>query len=259
VVKARSPLTISEYETDLRLLFTFIYRNRNNDSIPRDYSFADINFIKLITINDIYAFIAYCQKERNCTIQTCGRKIIAFRQFWKYLRTKARLLDTDISDELETPKNPKRIPRYLDLEDSIRLLINIEDSKRNYCIITLFLNCALRLAELVSLNVQQITSETVTVIGKGQKERQVYLTSAAKTAIHAWLSERESYNPKDEALFISNRGTRLTTRAVQILLKKAVIKAGLPSDVSPHKLRNPNKNKIQTSLWKPNNIINPPA
>ena len=138
VVKARSSHTLSEYKVDLRLLFRFVYERNNKITVsPQDCSFADIEFIRSITIDDIYAFIAHCQEVRKCTIQTCGRKIITFRQFWKYLKTKARLIDTDIAEELETPKIPRRMPRYLDLDDSMRLLMQTEGSARNYCIIVI--------------------------------------------------------------------------------------------------------------------------
>lgn len=220
VIKARSPHTIAEFRIDLRLLFMFIFKKRKpSATAPSDCSFADIKFIKSITLDDIYAFIAYLQNERNCTIATCGRKIISIRQFWKYLKTRVHLIDNNIAEELESPKQGKRIPKYLSLEDSIRLLMSVENSPRNYCIVTLFLNCALRLAELTNLNVEQISAESVTVIGKGNKERQIYLTPAAKNAVNAWLNDRNRYNPKDNALFISNRGIRLTTRAIQIVVK----------------------------------------
>ena len=238
VIKARSQHTIDEFRVDLRLLFRFVYEQRNAGIVaPEDCSFADIDFINSISLEDIYAFIAYCQKERKCTIQTCGRKIITFRQFWKYLKNKAHLLDNNIMEELEVPKQPKRIPKYLGLEDSFRLLIEAEESPRNYCIITLFLNCALRLSELVSLDVEQIDTEKVSVIGKGDKQRQVYLNPAAKTAVYNWLLVRDGYKPKDNALFVSKRGTRISTRAVQIMIAKSVKDAGLPDDITPHKLR----------------------
>ena len=120
-------------------------------------------------MKDIYAFIAYLQKERNCTVATCARKIISIRQFWKYLKTKAHLIDNNITEELEVPKQAKQMPNYLSLEDSIRLLMSVEESPRNYCIVTLFLNCALRLAELTNLNAEQISAQSVTVMERAIK------------------------------------------------------------------------------------------
>jgi len=238
VIKGRSIHTINEYQTDLRMLFMFVYEQRNPNSIAAsDCSFADIEFIKSITVDEIYSFIAYCQNNRNCSIQTCGRKLITFRQFWRHLKNKAHLINDSISEELELPQLPKRIVKYLDLEDSMRLLIETEDSPRNYCIITLFLNCALRVSELVNLDMNDMDSDKITVIGKGNKQRQIYLNHAAMGAITDWLSDRESYNPKDNALFVSKNGTRLTTRSVQLLIRKAIKKAGLSDGITPHKLR----------------------
>lgn len=118
VIKGRSENTISEYRIDIRLLFLYVYRSRTN--VEEDnYAFADIAFIKSITVNDIYSFIRYCQEERNCTIQTCGRKIISIRQFWLYLKKKAHLIDENIMEELDVPKLPQRLPKYLSLDDSI--------------------------------------------------------------------------------------------------------------------------------------------
>lgn len=234
VIKARSSHTIAEFRIDLRLLFVFVYKSRKPTVIPPpNCSFADIKFIKSIPLDDMYAFIAYLQKERYCSVATCGRKIISIRQFWKYLKTKVHLIDNNIAEELEVPKQAKRMPKYLNLEDSIRLLMSVEDSLRNYCIITLFLNCTLRLAELTNLNVEQISAQSVTVIGKGDKERQIYLTPGAKNVVNVWLIERNNYHPQDNALFISNRGIRLTTRAIQIVIKNAVEAAGLSQDITP--------------------------
>ena len=134
VIKARSPHTIAEFRIDLRLLLMFAFKRRKpSETPPPDCSFADIKSIKSITLDDIYAFIAYLQKERNCSVATCGRKIISIRQFWKYLN----LTDNNITEELEVPKQAKRIPKYLNLEDSIWLLMSVEVSPRNYCIVTL--------------------------------------------------------------------------------------------------------------------------
>jgi site-specific recombinase XerD len=110
----------------------FVYKQRKPSALPpSDCSFADIKFIKSITLEDIYAFIAYLQKERYCSVATCGHKIISIRQFWKYLKTKAHLIDNNITEGLEVPKQSKRMPKYLSLEGSIRLLLGVEDSTRN--------------------------------------------------------------------------------------------------------------------------------
>jgi len=159
VVKGRSPLTSEEYRIDCLLLAEFVKRKRGvpDDVLTlRDFSDVDIDFIRSITVADMYDFISYCGEVRKVTVSTRARKIVSIWQFWKYLEYKAHLLENNVAEELETPKLPKRMPQYLSLDESIRLLIASEKSARDYCILTIFLNCALRLSELVNLNMEQI-------------------------------------------------------------------------------------------------------
>jgi len=241
VVKGRSPLTADEYRIDCCMLFEYVKRSRGVPEeivAKRDFRDVDIDFIKSINAADMYAFITYCGTERKVTAATRGRKIVSIRQFWKYLKTKAHLLDNNVAEELETPKLPKRMPKYLTLEESIRLLIESEKHPRDYCILTLFLNCALRLSELVSLNVEQIQGEVIQIVGKGDKERCVYNTPATKKALAVWLDMRSGMNPQTNALFVSKNGTRVTSRGVQDIVKKYLKKAGMANrGLSTHKLR----------------------
>lgn len=168
VMKGRSENTVTEYRGDLVMFFKFIKESRNpkDTSYERmDFSDIDIEYIKSITVNDMYAYITNCQRERKISASTRARRIVSIRQFWKYLKTKAHLIENNIAEEMETPKIPKRIPKYLSLEDSMRLLINSENSIRNHCILTVFLNCALRLSELTNIDVSQINGDTLAVIG----------------------------------------------------------------------------------------------
>jgi len=186
----------------------------------------------------MYNFISHCQTELKASAGTRARKIVSIRQFWKYLRTKAHLIDINIAEELETPKLPRRIPKYLTLEESVRLLIVSKKSPRDHCILTIFLNCALQLSELASLNVDQVSNDVLTVMGKGNKERKIFLTPAAKKAINAWLQIRCTIHLGTKALFISRNNNRITTRAIQDIIKKYVIASELdPAEISAHKLR----------------------
>lgn len=240
VIKGRSDNTIYEYRNDLLLFFRFI-SNRSIDyplHIPGDYSWIDINFIKSISISDMYSYIDHCQKEGRVSPSTRARRIVSLRQFWKYLKTKVHLIDNNIAEEMETPKIPKRIPKYLSLEDSMRLLLQSEDSIRNHCILTIFLNCALRLSELTNININQVNGETLSVIGKGNKERKIFLTPATKKAISDWLVIRKSLSPLCDALFITKKGTRITNRTVQDMVKGYIKATGLDQNkISTHKLR----------------------
>ncbi|HBX22455.1 MAG TPA: hypothetical protein DEF34_02290 [Desulfotomaculum sp.] len=145
VIKGRSENTIKEYRTDLLMFFDFVMLSRYKTIQNKNFASVDLEFIQTISLNDMYAFIAYCQNELHASAGTRARKIVSIRQFWKYLKTKAHLIDNNIAEELETPKLPKRIPKYLSLEESVKLLIACNNSPRDHCIITIFLNCALRL------------------------------------------------------------------------------------------------------------------
>jgi len=241
VVKGRSSLTAEEYRIDCHMLFEFIKQKHgvSPDGLTlRDFSDVDIDFIKSIAIADMYDFIAYCGEVRKVATATRARKIVSIRQFWKYLKNKAHLLENNVAEELETPKLPKRMPQYLSLDESIRLLIESERSPRDYCILTIFLNCALRLSELVNLNIEQIESDSIQIIGKGNKERRIFHTPATKKALAAWSEQRNTMNPQTNALFITKNGTRVTTRGVQDIVKKYLKKAGLADrGLSTHKLR----------------------
>ena len=151
-------------------------------------------------------------------------------------------MEQDPTQSLNNPKLRKTLPRYLSLSESIQLLeaVSGPNEVRDYCILTLFLNCGLRVGELVGLNVQDIREDTVRVLGKGNKERQLYLNEACLDAIQADLVVRPEAKEElrhKNALFVSRNKTRLTTRAVENIVQKAVRQAGLDPKYSPHKLR----------------------
>ncbi|MHB1127889.1 MAG: tyrosine-type recombinase/integrase [Bacillota bacterium] len=180
---------------------------------------------------------------------TRARKIVSICQFLKYLKTKAHFIDNNIAEELETPKLPKRIPNYLSLEESARLLIKCEESPRDHSIINIFLNCALRLSELASLNIRQIYGDVIIIVVKGNKERKIFLTPAAKKSINSWLHIRNSLSVSTDALFISRNSRRMTTRAIQNVVKKYVIASGLdPKTISAHKLRHYVESQVMGSV-----------
>ena len=186
----------------------------------------------------MYSFISYCQKFLNASANTRARKIVSIHQFGKYLKNKAHIIDNNIAEELETTKLPKQIPKYLNLEESVRLLLECKKSTRNHCIITLFLNCALKLSELASLNIDQVDNDVLSIICKGNKERKIFLTPAAKKAINDLMNIRNSMHIDKNALFISKNNNRITTKSIQNIVKKYVISSGLDStSISIHKLR----------------------
>ena len=236
-IKGRSRNTVLEYRLDLLQFFRYLAETR--DILSTSFEFVDVNFIRSIQLVDMYGFIAYHQEVLHSSPGTRCRKIVSIRQFWKYLKAKVHLIDNNIAEELETPKLPKRIVRCLTLEESVRLLIEASSSStRDNCIITIFLNCALRLSELAALNIDQVDSDILTVVGKGNKERKIYLTPAVKQALAKWLAIRNTLSVDTNALFISRNKQRLTTRSIQNTVKKHIIAAGInPEGLSTHKLR----------------------
>ena len=236
-IKGRSQNTILEYRMDLLQFFRYVAVQRG--ITVACFQFADADFIHSIQLKDMYGFIAYHQEILHNSPGTRCRKIVSIRQFWKYLKFKAHIIDNNIAEELETPKLPKRIVHCMTLEESVRLLIESSSSSvRDNCIITIFLNCALRLSELAALNVEQVNSDVLTVIGKGNKERKIYMTPAVKQALSKWLTIRQLMSVDTNALFISRNHQRLTTRSIQNVVKNHIVASGInPEGLSTHKLR----------------------
>ncbi len=247
VIKNSSELTVNEYANDLSTFFKYlkIIRGLVNKDIPYDeidISDISLDLISSVTLNDAYMYLTYCKINRNNNERTRSRKVSTLRAFYKYLSIQKKLLKENPLQELESPRIKKALPKYLTLEESLALL-NAVDGKfkeRDYCIITLFLNCGLRLSELVSLNLKDIrTNNTLTVTGKGNKERTIYLNDACVDAINAYLPVRPVDGVKDkDALFISRQKGRISPKTVQYVVKTTLEKAGLADrDLSTHKLR----------------------
>lgn len=258
-IKGKSKNTIKEYFYDLRLFFRFMkqYKNLIDDSIDFDdidISDIDIELIKTITLSDLYEFMSFLSRERDNNSNSRARKVASIKSFFNYLTTKAKLLDYNPASELESPKILKRLPRYLNIEESKKLLSTIDGKhkERDYAIITLFLNCGLRLSELVNININNIKDDTLTIIGKGNKERTIYLNNACIKAIDAYLKIRPVNGVKDKnALFLSERKQRISNKTVQHIVKKYITLSGLdPERYSTHKLRH----TAATLMYKHGNV-----
>lgn len=249
-IQNKSNSTIKEYYYDLRNAFRFLKLYKSNvketkiDTVllnKTDIKNLDLKFLQNITLDDLYKYMNFLAQIQNDKPTTRARKISALKSFFNYITLKARVLKINPALELETPKLPKRLPKYLNLDESVSLLnaVNGDFKERDYCIITLFLNCGLRLSELVNINMYSIRDNILTVIGKGDKERAIYLNDACQKALKRYIAVRPKDNLKDrDALFISKKGTRISRRMVEVLVKKYIIQAGLdPRKYSPHKLR----------------------
>ena len=251
----KSPNTVKEYNYDLAMFLKFI-KIRFNLTYETDFSIIIIkdiplSVIKKIKLDDIHAFLSYLTNTYNSKAATRARKASSIRVFFNYLCAKTNLIDVNPAQNLETPKLDRRLPKYLSLEDSKKLLSTTanednRNSERDYAIITLFLNCGMRLAELVGININDIdfSENKMTVIGKGNKERTIYLNKACVQAIKDYLNVRpkegiktDKFNSK-KALFLSERKERISRRTVQYIVDKELTAAGLDTKkYSTHKLR----------------------
>jgi len=271
-IKGHSKKTVDEYFLDLRTFFRFLKIHKN--LVARNTPFEDIHindidmsFIRTVTVSDVYEYLTFLSRDKprhansrntdyGLSAKTRARKIAVIRSFYKYHTMKAppdkRLGENPVAD-LETPKSRKSLPRFLSLDESVRLLDNVDGiyKERDFCILSIFLNCGLRISELAGLNLSDIRSDSIRVLGKGNKERIVYLNDTCVDAINQYLQFRKqtgsiavtgastnSAAADKRALFLSSRRIRISTSTIHSLVKKHLLVAGLDSTkYSSHKLR----------------------
>ena len=247
-IKGRSERTVAGYYIDLRTFFRFI--NLYKGLVPADTEFSKIpisnvtiDILREINLSDVYEFLHYISSERDNTPVTRSRKVSSIKSFFHYLTNKANLLDHNPMLELEVPNVKKSLPKYLTLEQCLELLKSVdgEFKERDYCVVTLFLNCGMRLSELVGLNINDIKDNTVKLLGKGNKERIIYLNTACLDAISAYLNYRNTHPVQPQfrdALFLTRNGTRIGARHIEQIIEENLKKAGLDQyGFSTHKLR----------------------
>ncbi len=245
-IQGHSARTADEYFLDLRNFFRYVKLERG--MVPRatpldEISIDDLDLalVKSVRLSDVYSYLSYLSRDRAKQASTRARKVATIRSFYKYLVNKAHLLEENPIQDLDSPKRRQALPRYLTLDESIQLLDSIEgeNAERDLCIITLFLNCGLRISEMVGLNISDIREDRLRVLGKGNKERTVYLNAACLGALEDWLAVRSVSGSADpDALFITRKHTRITTDGVHYMLKRRFTAAGLDSSkYSAHKLR----------------------
>lgn len=256
-IKAHSPRTVDEYFLDLRNFFRYLKQLR--DPVLRQIPFdqidildVDLGLIKTVTLSDIYGYMTYLSRDRvahqnsensnkGLNAASRARKLATIRSFFNYLCNKVHLLEENPCKDIDSPKQMKSLPRYLTLQDSLSLLDSIggKHMERDFCIITLFLNCGLRISELIGLNLSDIHDDALRVLGKGNKVRIVYLNDACKDALARYLAVRRPISGKDQdALFLSERNQRISRAMVHTLVKNHLARAGLDStQYSSHKLR----------------------
>lgn len=255
-IKGLSSSTIKEYRYDLIVfikhqLVRKIYFG-DYERFEEEFDYNSINqifdkkFIENINIQDLYSYLSFLDNEKNDTASTRSRKISAIKSFYKYLHNEIELIDNNLSDKLSNPKIQKRQPVYLTLHETEILLNTIMKEKneflrhRDLAMIFTFLTTGMRLSELVSIDLADIKGDSFRIIGKGNKERTVYLTENCLGVIKKYIEVRNEYlgDKAMDALFISTRKNRISNRAVQSTIDKYLEKAGFDTSVySTHKLR----------------------
>ncbi len=254
VVKCLSDGTVMGYYQDIRHFLRFVmFRHISPELSPtpellaevpiRDMSPELLNAVTLRDIYDYYSFLALECKNRD---KARSRKASALRSFFRYLTRQTHLVEVDPTMNLELSAPKRALPKYLNLDESLSLLrtLTVQENHRahirDYCILTLFLNCGIRLSELVGLNLSSLDFKEcrMRVLGKGSKERIVYLNSACMSALREYLFERKQIETDDPALFLSNQKKRISRRRVQQIVEESLAAAGLQGrGLSTHKLR----------------------
>lgn len=230
-VKHYSDNTISSYRFDLLDFSKYLKEN-------------DLDYKDLID-KDVQGYINSLKKD-NYSVNSLNRKIVVFRNFYKYLVIE---FDENIKNPMinyQTIKTHKRLPKDL-FEQQVKALLVITEKNpilaiRNQCIILLLLNTGMRVSELCSLDLIDIDLQetTIRVIGKGNKERSVFFMPSVLPYLNAYLTEaREKLlkENKSDAFFIGSKGGRITSRAIEYILNDRASKANPPFKVTPHMLR----------------------
>lgn len=245
-IKGQSRATVDSYFLDLRTFARYMKLVRG--LVPRGTELEDISineldldFFASVTLSEVYDFMAYLSRDRALSAASRARMITSIKGLYNYLTVKTKQLAANPVQDMDTPKLKKSLPRYLTLEQSQRLLAAVDgkNQERDYCILCLFLNCGLRISEMVGMNLTDIHDDHILIRGKGGKERVVYLNESSCEAINDWLAVRRSIAAIDKnAMFLSARRRRMSVDAVQVMVKKTLAKAGIdPSAYSTHKLR----------------------
>lgn len=255
VVQGCSQKTVTEYLFDLRTFCRYLLASRNGLPTSGDEFEAidirglDIQFFEGVTTSEIYDFLSYIKNDRGNDDRARARKLSAIKQFYKYCTVRQMLFENNPAANIESPKLKKSLPKHLSVEECVDLLEAVTNDptsktkERDYAILTIFLNCGVRLSELAGISLTDLDNElrSMRVIGKGSKERIVYLNEACRSAINAYLPIRMQTPAKEKgesALFLSSQGKRISVKTVQWMVKKYLGEAGLEyKNYSTHKLR----------------------
>ena len=249
-IKGQSAATVDSYYLDLRTFTRYLMIER--DIVPRDTPLEDIDirkadlpFYAAVTLSEVYDFLAYLSRDRELNAASRARMIVTIKGFFRYLTDKTHQITENPVRELDSPKPRKALPRYLTLEESQRLLTSVEGKNRtrDYCILCLFLNCGLRVSEMVNLNITDIRQDSLLIHGKGSKERRIFFSKEAVCKFEEYLEDRKirynktKFEPTDP-LFVNQSGTKLTSRGIRYIVSRySSEKEGTGKNISPHAFR----------------------
>lgn len=257
VIKSRSVLTIKNYYCDLRLFLRYLKIQKNPELSKADFSEIKIadtpaDYVKKVQINDLIGFLNFTLDQRENHQKARARKAVALRQFFKYLTDNKEWFEVSPAAKLQLPSPKNALPKHLTIEQANQLLEACSDIKtwedsRNYCMITFLLNCGMRLSELVGISVNDYMKTVdprtnksyyyLKVLGKGNKERIIYLNSACVSAYEAYIKVRPN-DHKEKALFLSKQYKRISNRRVEQIVEEKLAVSGLAGlGFSVHKLR----------------------
>ena len=249
VVLLKSEKTIEAYFIDLRVFLRYLKVKKG--VVPKDTPFKNIDisdipieYIRLLTKLDILQYLNYVASERDNSAKTRHRKLASIRLFFRCMYRDLGLIDSDPAKDVDYPKMPDHLPKFLTLDESINLLENMNTDDpfylRDYCIVTLFINCGMRLSELVGLNMQDVNLDerSMRLLGKGNKERIIHINDACADAILTYLPTRKPSDKDPHALFLSKQGSRISNRRVEQIVDNALRDSNLDNrGFSTHKLR----------------------
>ena len=253
-IKGQSKKTVSEYYLDLRMFLRFVRLMR--EELPYNTPLEDIpikdidlEFVRSITSTEVFDFLSYLANDRETDASpehgigsaARARKLSAIKSFYQYLTSSTKQITENPVKDIEFPRIRKSLPKYLTLEESKALLaaVNGPNQARDFAILMIFINCGIRRSELVGLNLTDVYEDRLRVVGKGNKERIVYMGTSCRKAIDRYLVERNKIVLSDNrALFGSRDKNRISVTAVHRLVKKHLLEAGIdPTQFSAHKLR----------------------
>jgi site-specific recombinase XerD len=249
VVKIRAERTLETYYADLRLFLRYLKRAKGGvpETTPLEMiSIADIplDMVKSFTKLDALEYLNFTATERKNSAKTRHRKLASLKSFFKCLNKDLDLITENPLKDIDYPKSHAKLPKYLTLDESVSLLRSIDREspyfERDYCIVTLFVNCGMRLSELTGLNIQDINLDerSMRLLGKGNKERLIHINDACAFALDAYLKTRKPSDAEKKALFLSKRGGRITNRRVEQIVEDAFNRINLGErGFSVHKLR----------------------